>query len=154
MTRDDFDPATDHFAVFPTPRPSEEQRTGYLEGVLEHSRRVLAGESAALPKWRGGISEDMLFDAYGSALHRICVDLLHRDLPAWEDADLIKKFRGVFGSHIGRLMVASYFGGVRERWTEATYRTNDEEVTLRRYYVRLSAWAKEREHLDSPEGLR
>lgn len=154
-SRDAYDPTDDHFAVFPTPRPSAGQREEYLQGMEAYRTTRAAGdERAALPPWRGGMSEDMLSDEFGMALHRICVEVLHRDLPAWGSPELTKDYRGIFSGHIARMMAASYFGGARGNWAEAMYRTNDEEVTLRRFYVHLSAWAKEREHLEGPEGLR
>jgi hypothetical protein len=139
-----FDPATDDFAVFITPRPSAGQVGDYL----------LARAEGRTPEWRGNLSEDMVSDAFGEALHRICVEVLGRKLPRWGSDELVKEYRGLFGGHIVRLMLATWFGGVCNNWEAATYRTNDEEVTLKRHYVHLSAWAKEREHREDPEGLR
>ena len=148
-----FDPAADHYAVFITPRPSAEQRDEYRRALTEWHTHRAAGEEASLPSWRGNLSEDMLSNAYGEALHRICVELLQRDIPAWGSDDLTKDYRGLFAAHIARLMAATYLGGVRNDWQEATYRTNDEEATLRKHYVHLSAWAKQHKHLEGPEGL-
>lgn len=148
-----FNPNADSFAVFPTPRPSAEQRDGYHRSMAGSRIHDASSAPATAPAWRGNISEDMLSEAYGQALHRICVDLLRRDLPAWGSPELTAAYRGLFSGHIARLIAATYLGGVRNNWQEATYRTNDEELTLRRHYVHLSAWAKEREHLESPEGL-
>lgn len=139
-----FDPADDDFAAFITPRPSSDQLADYQ----------LARAEGRKPAWRGNLSEDMLSDTFGAALHRICVEVLRRELPAWGSKELVDDYRGLFGAHIVRLMVATWFGGVCGNWEAATYRTNDEEVTLRRHYVHLSAWAKEQEHRDGPEGLR
>lgn len=152
---DAYDPANDHFAVFPTPRPSSEQRQEFVDGMAAYRAARADGDAdAQLPTWRGGMSEDMLSDTYGAALHRICCEVLKRDLPPWGSRELTEKYRSIFSGHIARLQAGTYFGGVRGNWSEATYRTNDEEITLRRYYNHLSAWAKEREHLDNPEGLR
>ncbi|HEY0970146.1 MAG TPA: hypothetical protein VGE02_04105 [Gemmatimonadales bacterium] len=148
-----FDPANDRFAVFVTPRPSAEQREAYHRAMSEWRTSCEAGGDATLPAWRGNLSEDMLSDAFGAALHRICVEVLGRELPPWGSDELTSNFRGLFAGHIVRLMAATYLGGVRGNWQEATYRTNDAEVTLSRHYVHLSAWAKEREHLETPEGL-
>ncbi|MCA2991162.1 hypothetical protein [Gemmatimonas sp.] len=148
-----FDPEDDEFAAFPTPRPSSEQVSAYISALAACAHGAVDGGKQALPAWRGNITEDMLTVDFGRTLHRVCIEVLGRDLPPWDDEELTKSYRGIFSAHIARLMAGSYFGGARQRWGDATYRTNTEEITLRRYYVRLSAWAKEREHLDSPEGL-
>ncbi|MHB1862733.1 MAG: hypothetical protein ACYCVL_07150 [Gemmatimonadaceae bacterium] len=149
-----FDPNDDHFAVFVTPRPRAEQRERYHRGMTARGESGSGAENAPMSPWRGNLSEDMLSESYGFALHRICVTVLGRKkLPAWGSEDLTANYRGLFSGHISRLMGATYLGGVRGNWEEATYRTNDEELTLHRHYVYLSAWAKQHKHLENPEGL-
>lgn len=150
---DAFDPDIDHFAVCITPRPSADQREGYHHAMSEWQLRTAAGQNGSLPQWRGNLSEDMLSDSFGRALHRICTELLARDLPAWGSEKLTEDYRGIFSAHIVRLLVATYLGGVRRDWEEAKYRTNDEEATLIKRYVHLSAWSKRHKHLENPEGL-
>jgi len=151
---DAFDPDDDHFAVFITPRPRVHQRETYHQSMNEWRECQDGQADAQRPGWRGNLSEDMLSESYGAALHRICVTVLGRKkLPAWGSEELTAGYRGLFSGHISRLMGATYLGGVRGNWEEATYRTNDEELTLRRHYVHLSAWAKKHKHLENPEGL-
>jgi hypothetical protein len=151
-----FDPAHDRFAVFPTPRPSAAQREEYLTEIAARATALAAGAVVVppLPVWCGNISGDVLSNTYGFAIYRMCVELLGRDLPPWESEALTENYRGIFSGHIGRLAAATYLGGVRGDWAEAEDRTNDVEATLRRYYNKLSKWAKERKHLENPEGLR
>ncbi len=149
-----FDPTNDCFAAFVTPRPSAAQKAAYhasMNGQSGDSQDDI--DPAPLPAWRGNISPDMLSVRFGVILHRICTEVLGRQLPPWKSKELTTEYPKVFAGHTIRLLVATYLGGVRNNWQEATYRTNDAEVTLRNHYVHLSAWAKEREHLDSPEGL-
>lgn len=155
-TVDAFDPTDDRLAVFPTPRPSAGQREGYLTEIAKREAALTAGAEVvpSPPVWCGNISGDVLSNTYGFAIYRMCVELLGRDLPPWDSKALTENYRGIFSGHIGRLAAATYLGGVRGDWGEAEDRTNDVERTLRRYYFKLSKWAKERKHLENPEGLR
>lgn len=154
-----FNPDDDTFAVFPTPRPSADQMARYHAEQSAYEAAVagasIDGESTkcAPPRWRGNLSEDMLSDSFGRSLHEICVTVLGRVLPGYESPELTAKYRGLFAAHIVRLLVGTYFGGVRDRWRDAEYRTNDAEITLRRHYNRLSDWFEERMHVRGPEGV-
>lgn len=131
---DAYDPRQDQFAVFPTGRPSEEQR--------------------ADASWRGNMSADMLSEIFGRALHEICVEVLKRDLPGWDDPKLTADYRSLFSAHIVRLLVATYFGGILGDWATAEYRTNDREETLRKHYNHLAQWFLKQMHTQSPENPR
>lgn len=129
-----YDPTNDGFAVFPTGRPSQEQRDDST--------------------WKGNISADMLSEIFGRALHEICVVVLGHALPAWDDPALTDEYRSLFAGHIARTLVASYFGGILGDWSDAEFRTNDCEATLRTHYNRVASWFKQNRHKRSPDGPR
>jgi hypothetical protein len=130
---DAFDPAFDRFAVFPTGRPDPAQRADRM--------------------WRGQMSEETLSGFFGRALHEISVEVLgHSDLPAWDDPARKLTHRGLFGAHIVRQLVGTYFGGVRDRWREAEYRSNDCRATLQNHYVAFAEGMNTRLHARGPTG--
>lgn len=50
------------------------------------------------------------------------------------DERLRNKYRGLFGMHITRQLIATYIGGILGEWSRAAYLTNDREATLRQFY--------------------
>src|ERR1035437_8905984 len=125
----------ENFPVFPTGRPDPAQR--------------------ANPAWKGNLSADSLSQIFGRAIHEVCVRVLGQtQLPAWGDPALTEEHRSLFAGHIVRLLTGTYFGGIRGDWSTAEYLTNDCEATLRRHYVGLSAYFRERMHKASPENPR
>lgn len=49
--------------------------------------------------------------------------------------ELTGTWRGLFGAHIARQLIANHFGGVLGEWTYAAWLTNDDEATLRKHYL-------------------
>ena len=68
----------------------------------------------------------------GRELHRVTRSFLRPNLPDWEM--LTAEWRGLWAIHILRLLTATYWGGVRNEWSLATYLTRDTEPTLRKSY--------------------
>ncbi|HEU4648545.1 MAG TPA: hypothetical protein VFS33_05755 [Gemmatimonadales bacterium] len=118
-----YDPDQDRWAFIVTPRPQAHQH--------------------ADPTWYGDMTTDMVSDIFGSALYRMCREVLHLDLPPWDSSELTTKFRALFSAHVTRLAVGSYLGGLRNQWTEAEELTDDMEDTLRKHYSRVQKkWAE------------
>lgn len=129
-----FDPDQDGFAVFVCPKPTGGQRQD--------------------ARWKGNLTEDTLSNLFGRGLHRIAVEVLGRTLPAFDDPELTVEYRALWAGHVSRLILGSYLGGLRGDWTEACYLTNDSEATLRKNYVALADWYRERLHVAGPENPR
>jgi hypothetical protein len=82
--------------------------------------------------------------AFGRALHWIVTEVLGRNLPAWGSEQLSKEYRALFSAHVTRLLIATYWGGIRNNWTRACMLTDDTEGTLRKSYSRVGAMMIER----------
>lgn len=67
---------------------------------------------------------------FGKTLLWICDEVLGRDVPEWGDDERTTKWRALFGGHISRLLIATYWGGLREEWSHAEFLTNDKKSTL------------------------
>jgi hypothetical protein len=69
------------------------------------------------------------------------MEMMGRDVPAWEDlrADkaLRREWRGLFGAHVSRFLITMYVGGVLGEWGVACDLTNDKLNTLQSFYSRF-----------------
>lgn len=74
-------------------------------------------------------------DIVGRELHYITRSFLRPELPAWDEVD--DSWRSLWAIHALRLLTASFWGGVRGRWSVATDLTMDNEATLRAEYTAL-----------------
>lgn len=104
----------------------------------------------------GSYSPGRLSLRFGRCLHRF-MTLMGRKVPAWQqlraDRDLRRKWRGLFGAHVTRQLLATYLGGIREKWSLVAYLTNDRVLTLQNYYVQFKgavAEAMKREGVEHP----
>ena len=62
----------------------------------------------------------------GRALHWVVREALGRDdVPGWNDPARTTKCRCLFGAHVMRLLLATYLGGLRQRWEETRHLTAD-----------------------------
>lgn len=142
-----YDIETDTFAFLPTPRPKPGQIVDYYTEQARYAAElaaVAAGDATVRPTppvWRGHVSEDMLSEYFGRAVHRVCRHVLKKsDLPEdYDDPRMVEEWRGLFSGHATRLMLSCYFGGMRNNWAQAVWLTNDEEKTLRDHYIALQA---------------
>jgi hypothetical protein len=96
----------------------------------------------------GGYSPARLSRMFGRTLHWMMRDVLGRhDVPAWDELrrnrELSRKWRGLFGAHVTRLLIATYWGVVRERWSVAAELTNDRVSTLQQFYSVWEGWITE-----------
>lgn len=82
----------------------------------------------------------------GEEQHYEVRSFLRPELPAWDDLD--NSWRCLWAAHILRLLVATYWGGVRGDWEQAKWLTMDSKVTLDREYVVLDPYIRERCALD------
>lgn len=109
-----------HFALFPSPHTTAHQRAGCHADTSSLSQ------------------------TFGRALHWIVTEALGRELPAWGSDQLRCEYRALFSAHVSRLLVATYWGGIRSNWTRACMLTDDTEPTLRKSYSRVGALMIER----------
>lgn len=84
----------------------------------------------------------------GQELHRMA-RILRPGLPDWTHVSGDPRWRALWTIHSTRLLIASYYGGVRKDWDTAVYLTTDEEKTLRDEYVVVSHALNDRFGLDS-----
>ena len=77
----------------------------------------------------------------GEELHYNVRKFLRPQLPAWKK--LTSEWRSLWAIHITRLLVATYWGGVREDYKHAMWLTMDTRVTLEKQYIVLDAWVRE-----------
>lgn len=74
-------------------------------------------------------------------------DVLGRDVPSWDELKKVKelrgRWRGLFGAHASRTLIATYWGVVREQWAVAKELTNDKISTLQNCYAVFEGWITE-----------
>jgi len=103
-----------HFALFVSPFRSEDAYLGLTGG------------------YTGGALSEMV----GRMLHWMCSEALGRELPAWGSEELRTQYRALFSAHITRLLVGTYWFGIRDRAEIARAMTDDTTtVIVRRYSV-------------------
>jgi hypothetical protein len=92
----------------------------------------------------GAYSPPSLSKRFGKFVHGFMRDVLGRDIPDWNqlrgrdaDPEAKAKWRGLLGAHPARLFIASYVGGIRNRWSHASVLTNDAIATLQKYYTEV-----------------
>jgi hypothetical protein len=56
--------------------------------------------------------------------------VLGRELPGWGSKALNAKWWGAFAPHVVRLLIGTYWGGIRRDWGEAEFLTNDRKTAL------------------------
>lgn len=89
-------------------------------------------------------SPEFVSTRFGHMLHWMATEVLGHELPRWGSAELAQEYRALFSGHITRLLLATYWGGIRSAWTRATMLTDDTEETLRRSYSKVGARLIER----------
>lgn len=127
----EYDPEDDHYAVF--------VRTRRLPGNRAHrATKRQTWEQSAMDA--GCMLPNSLADRFGKSLHWIMKEVLDTPgLPEWNTPELRSgRWRGVFGAHITRTIIAVYHGGMREDWNTATYLTNDDRETLESHYLEIA----------------
>lgn len=102
-----FDPTDDNFALFVSP-----------ESANHHGR----------------YSRESVARTFGKSLHWICREILGRDVPNWDSEEHRTEWRELFAPHVNRLLVGSYWGGVRGDWAYAEFLTDDTADTLKKSY--------------------
>lgn len=127
-----YDPNQDTFALFVSPCSTREEHGGYTPARLSKN--------------------------FGKVLHWMMREVFGRDVPTWKqlaaDKTLRHKWRGLFGAHATRLLIATYWGVVRERWSIARELTNDKIVTLQSFYGVFEGWvaeARARQGIENPD---
>ena len=119
-------------------RPRQLLAAGKIESLeaydlIEDMKR---GEFALFPSPRKVSREEgsssTLGQGIGKELHYVVRRWLRPDLPKWDD--LGNKWRGLWATHILRLLIVSYWGGVRKEWGIAMFLTQDTEAQLRAEY--------------------
>lgn len=128
-SRDDYVGMSDEFALFVSKSPGARKRA------------------------YGGLSESFLSKRFGRFVHFVCRDLLNlpddegKPIPTWKEltqksstgVELRKKWRALFGAHICRQLIATYFGGLMGNWVEASARTHDTVAVLQSIYLNHQA---------------
>lgn len=102
-----YDPREDQFALFVSPQASNEQ---------------------------GRYSRESIAKTYGKTLLWICREVLGRDVPEWDSEEHREGWRELFAAHINRLLIGSYWGGIRGDWAHAAFLTDDTKDTLQDAY--------------------
>lgn len=89
----------------------------------------------------------------GRALHWICVHALKRTaIPtSWKARELRTEWRALMAAHVTRLLIGTYWGGIRDQWGKAARITDDTASTLTRSYSKVSARMEELMLVDGPE---
>ena len=94
----------------------------------------------------GGYSAAGLSKRFGRVLHKVMKHALGRSVPRWRElsgrhavADVRRKWRAIFNAHITRLLIATYTGGLREKWGFASWLTDDEVATLENHYLEVKS---------------
>jgi hypothetical protein len=108
----------------------------------------------------GAYCPPSLSKRFGKFVHGFMRDVLGRDVPDWSqlrgrdpDPEAKAKWRGLFGAHPARLFIASYVGGVRNRWGHASVLTNDAIATLQKHYTEVKSFfddAKKKPGIEHP----
>lgn len=83
----------------------------------------------------------------GITLHHIARECFGRDVPAWDDltGDAALTWWGIWSAHVTRLLVASYWNGVRDNEDGvATYLTLDELEALDKDYTVCNTYLRDR----------
>jgi hypothetical protein len=112
-----YDPDADRFALFVSPR----------------SRKA-----------DGRYTSTALSVICGRALHWVCIHALNRTgIPAWRDPARTTEWRSLLAGHVIRLLIATYWGGIRQAWERARILTDDTAETLVRSYSKVSARMEE-----------
>jgi hypothetical protein len=83
----------------------------------------------------------------GQELHH-AVRLFRPELPSWEEVSADPKWRHLWTTHVGRMLTASYWGGIRDRWDIAMYLTMDTERTLKGEYSVVAHELKDKLGMD------
>lgn len=114
---EDFDPRTDddRYALFVSPRSSRPDGRYGKKSSLSHK--------------------------IGKALLWIAGDVLGRDVPDWTDEARTGEWRELWAGHIVRLLITTYWGGLRGEWAYAERLTDDTRRTLERAYDRAASGA-------------
>lgn len=85
-------------------------------------------------KPHGNYGEKTVSDFVGQVIYTIARHVLGRELPDWEEIDRDSEFRSLFAAHVTRLLLGSYWGGIRDDWKYASVLTEDSENVLRDHY--------------------
>jgi hypothetical protein len=92
----------------------------------------------------GAYGPPSLSGRFGKFLHGFMRDVLGREVPDWgelrgRNADQSAKsvWRGIFGAHPARQLIATYVGGIRNDWGHASALTNDAIQTLQIHYTEV-----------------
>jgi hypothetical protein len=95
-------------------------------------------------KGRPDRSRTDLADKIGEELYRVARLLRPELKQPWEEMRCDPTWRSLWAPHIARLLIASYWGGVRDDWDTAVYLTTDQRSTLEGEYAIVAADIKER----------
>lgn len=123
-------------------RPRQLVAGGAYQSLLDYDLEadMAAGRFALFPSrstqvTRPHRSRTDVSELAGQELHRVVRSYLRPELPAWGQLD--NRWRALWAMHATRLLISSYWGGVRDDWKYAKFLTLDEEETLRRKYTTL-----------------
>lgn len=86
----------------------------------------------------GRYSPDGLSEIVGKTLHWICREVLGREVPDWNSEERTTTWRALFKAHVTRLMIATYWGGLREEWSYAMRLTDDSRDQLLKSYSKAA----------------
>lgn len=82
----------------------------------------------------GNYRENAVSSFVGQVLYTIVRHVLGEELPDWEEIGKDSPFRSLFAAHVTRLLLGSYWGGIRDDWRYAGVLTEDSENVLRDHY--------------------
>ncbi|MFN8650587.1 MAG: hypothetical protein U0133_16145 [Gemmatimonadales bacterium] len=123
-------------------RPCEMVETGKLSSVAKYKLKndtyaLFYSVDARNPEMR--YSTDTVSTKYGQALYWVCKHVLKRELPSWKEIQGMPEWRGLFGAHGSRLLIATYWGSVRQDWSLTMVLTDDTLKMLGKAYAKPNA---------------
>lgn len=89
----------------------------------------------------GRYRKDGFSEKVGKTLLWIAGNVLGRDVPEWESKDRTTAWRELWVGHTIRLLIGTYWGGIRGKWTYAERLTDDTRRTLEKAYDRAASGA-------------